>query len=479
MEEKEKKEKIPRQSMPEQEPKVRVRNYREVPFGYSPETAMLEASRCIQCKNPGCMAGCPVEIDIPGFIARIKEGDFAGSIAKIKEKNLLPAVCGRVCPQEVQCEKVCILGKKGEPVAIGRLERFIADWERSQGEAPTAEQEASVEKPDVKEASTGKRVAVVGSGPSGLIVAGDLILKGHDVTVFEAFQVPGGVLIYGIPEFRLPKAIVAAEVDYMKKLGVKFECDTVVGATVAVDELFEQGYDAVYVGVGAGLPVFMNIPGENLIGVYSANEYLTRSNLMKAYLFPEYDTPIIRGKNVVVFGAGNVAMDSARTALRLGADQVRIIYRRSREEMPARIEEIHHAEEEGVEFHLLAAPLAFIGDSDGRLTGVRCQRMELGEPDESGRRRPVPIKGSEFETECDTAVISIGAGANPLLTKATPDIQLNRWGYIIAEPETGKTTKKGVWAGGDIVTGQATVILAMGAGRQVANSIHNYLTIGW
>ena len=479
MEEKEKKEKIPRQPMPEQEPKVRVRNYKEVPFGYSPETAMLEASRCIQCKNPGCMTGCPVEIDIPGFIGRIKEGDFAGSIAKIKEKNLLPAVCGRVCPQEVQCEKVCILGKKGEPVAIGRLERFIADWERSQGKAPTAEQEASVEKPDVKEAFTGKRVAVVGSGPSGLTVAGDLILKGHDVTVFEAFQVPGGVLIYGIPEFRLPKAIVAAEVDYMKKLGVKFECDTVVGATVSVDELFEQGYGAVYVGVGAGLPVFMNIPGENLIGVYSANEYLTRSNLMKAYLFPEYDTPIIRGKNVVVFGAGNVAMDSARTALRLGADQVRIIYRRSREEMPARIEEIHHAEEEGVEFHLLAAPLNFIGDSDGRLAGVRCQRMELGEPDESGRRRPVPIKGSEFETECDTAVISIGAGANPLLTKETPDIQLNRRGYIIAEPETGKTTKKGVWAGGDIVTGQATVILAMGAGRQVANSIHNYLTIGW
>ena len=336
-----------------------------------------------------------------------------------------------------------------------------------------------MEKPDVKEAFTGKRVAVVGSGPSGLTVAGDLILKGHDVTVFEAFQVPGGVLIYGIPEFRLPKAIVAAEVDYMKKLGVKFECDTVVGATVSVDELFEQGYGAVYVGVGAGLPVFMNIPGENLIGVYSANEYLTRSNLMKAYLFPEYDTPIIRGKNVVVFGAGNVAMDSARTALRLGADQVRIIYRRSREEMPARIEEIHHGEEEGLEFHLLAAPLNFIGDSDGRLAGVRCQRMELGEPDESGRRRPVPIKGSEFETECDTAVISIGAGANPLLTKATPDIQLNRWGNIIAEPETGKTTKKGVWAGGDIVTGQATVILAMGAGRQVANSIHDYLTIGW
>jgi len=320
---------------------------------------------------------------------------------------------------------------------------------------------------------------VVGSGPSGLTVAGYLILKGHDVTVFEAFLIPGGVLVYGIPEFRLPKAIVAAEVDYMKKLGVKFQGDTVVGATVSVDELFEEGYDAVYIGVGAGLPVFLGIPGENLIGIYSANEYLTRSNLMKAYLFPEYDTPIIRGKDVVVFGAGNVSMDSARTALRLGADRVRIIYRRSREEMPARIEEIHHAEQEGVEFVLLAAPLNFIGDDDGRLKGLRCQRMELGEPDESGRRRPVPIKGSEFETECDTAVVSIGAGANPLLTKATPDIKLNKWGNIIAEPETGKTTKKGVWAVGDIVTGEATVIIAMGAGKMAANSIHNYLILGW
>jgi len=468
-EKKEKKEKIPRQPMPEQEPKVRAKNFEEVPFGYSPETAMREASRCIQCKNPGCMTGCPVEIDIPAFINRVKEGDFAGAIAKIKEKNALPAVCGRVCPQEVQCENNCILGKKGEPVAIGRLERFCADWERAQGEVAIPE----------KEAPTGKRVAVVGSGPSGLTVAGDLILKGHDVTVFEAFQIPGGVLVYGIPEFRLPKAIVAAEVDYMKKLGVEFQGDMVVGATVSVDELFEEGYDAVYIGVGAGLPVFLGIPGENLIGVYSANEYLTRSNLMKAYLFPEYDTPIIRGKDVVVFGAGNVSMDSARTALRLGADRVRIIYRRSREEMPARIEEIHHAEQEGVEFELLAAPLNFIGDDDGRLVGLRCQRMELGEPDASGRRRPVPIKGSEFETECDTAVVSIGAGANPLLTKVTPDIQLNKWGNIIGEPETGKTTKKGVWAGGDIVTGQATVILAMGAGRMAANSIHTYLTLGW
>ncbi len=468
-EQKEKKEKIPRQPMPEQEPKVRAKNFEEVPFGYSPEIAMREASRCIQCKNPGCMAGCPVEIDIPAFINRVKEGDFKGAIAKIKEKNALPAVCGRVCPQEVQCENNCILGKKGEPVAIGRLERFCADWERAQGEVSIPE----------KEAPTGKRVAVVGSGPSGLTVAGDLILKGHDVTVFEAFQIPGGVLVYGIPEFRLPKAIVAAEVDYMKKLGVKFQGDMVIGAIVSIDELFEEGYDAVYIGVGAGLPVFLGIPGENLIGVYSANEYLTRSNLMKAYLFPEYDTPIIRGKDVVVFGAGNVSMDSARTALRLGADRVRIIYRRSREEMPARIEEAHHAEQEGVEFVLLAAPLNFIGDDDGRLVGLRCQKMELGEPDESNRRRPVPIKGSEFETACDTAVVSIGAGANPLLTKVTPDIKLTKWGNIIAEPETGKTTKKGVWAGGDIVTGQATVILAMGAGRMAANSIQNYLTLGW
>ena len=469
MAEKPKKEKIPRQPMPEQDPKVRAKNFDEVPLGYSEDTAMKEAGRCLQCKNPACMTGCPVEINIPAFISKIAEGDFAGAIAKIKLTNALPAVCGRVCPQELQCENSCILGRKGEPVAIGRMERFCADWERAQGEVAIPS----------KEAPTGKKIAVVGSGPSGLTVAGDLILKGHDVTVFEAFQVAGGVLVYGIPEFRLPKAIVAADVDYMKKLGVKFEVNIVVGAPVSVDELFEEGFDAVYVGVGAGLPVFMGLPGENLIGIYSANEYLTRSNLMKAYLFPEYDTPIIKGDNVVVFGAGNVAMDSARTALRLGADKVTVVYRRSRQEMPARGEEIHHAEEEGVEFFLLAAPLEFIGDEKGRLKAVKCQKMELGEPDASGRRRPVPIEGSEFEISCDTAVVAIGAGANPLLTKATHDIKLNKRGYIIAEPETGKTTKKAVWGGGDIVTGQATVILAMGAGRTVANSIHKYLTIGW
>jgi glutamate synthase (NADPH/NADH) small chain len=468
-EETKKKEKIPRQKMPEQEPKIRARNFEEVPLGYSPETAQLEASRCLQCKKPTCIEGCPVQIDIPAFIQKIKEGDFPGAILKLWEKTSLPAVCGRVCPQESQCESLCILGKKDEPVAVGRLERFAADWQRLHGTFQLPE----------KAAPTGKKVAVVGSGPSGLTVAGDLILKGHEVTLFEAFHKTGGVLIYGIPEFRMPKAIVQAEVDILEKLGVKIVCNAVIGRTMTVDELFEQGFDAAYIGVGAGLPVFMNIPGENLIGIYSANEYLTRSNLMKAYRFPEYDTPIVLGRNVVVLGAGNVAMDSARTALRLGAESVKIVYRRSRQEMPARAEEIHHAEEEGVEMHLLTAPTRFLGDDQGRVVAMECLKMELGEPDASGRRRPVPIPGSEFTMETDLAVISIGAGANPLITATTPGLRINKRGYILADEKTGKTYKKAVWAGGDIVTGSATVILAMGAGRLAANSIHEYLTIGW
>jgi glutamate synthase (NADPH/NADH) small chain len=468
-EKKQKKEKIPRQLMPAQDPKVRKRNFEEVPLGYTPELAVKEAERCLECKNPLCVGGCPVSIDIPDFVRLIKEGEFTHAIRSIWGKNSFPAVCGRVCPQESQCEERCILAKKGESVAIGNLERFAADFEREHGNGELP----------LKGDPTGKRVAVVGSGPAGLTVAGDLILKGHDVTVFEAFHKPGGVLVYGIPEFRLPKEIVYSEVNYLERLGVKLEYNTVVGRTVSLDELFEEGYDAIFVGVGAGLPRFLNIPGENLIGIYSANEYLTRANLMKAYLFPEYDTPIALGKEVVVLGAGNVAMDSARTAMRLGAERVRIVYRRSREEMPARIEEIHHAEEEGIEFYLLTAPTRFLGDENGHLTGMECLEMELGEPDESGRRRPVPIEESKFKLDCDLAVIAVGAGANPVLTKSTEGLKLNRWGYIVADEETGKTSLKGVWAGGDIVTGSATVILAMGAGRQASDSMHKYLTLGW
>jgi glutamate synthase (NADPH/NADH) small chain len=462
-------EKTPRQGMPEQPPLVRARNFEEVPLGYTPEQAVAEAGRCLQCKNPACVQGCPVNVDIPGFIKHIAAGDFGKAIGKIWERNSLPAVCGRVCPQEIQCEGNCLLGRKGEPVAIGNLERFAADWERRHHvcELPS------------RDAATGKRVAVVGSGPSGLTVASDLVLKGHEVSLFEAFHKPGGVLVYGIPEFRLPKDIVGAEVACLQAQGVKLECDVVVGRTVTVDELFEQGFDAVYLGVGAGLPAFMKIPGENLVGVLSANEYLTRANLMKAYLFPEVDTPIPRGKRVAVLGGGNVAMDSARTAMRLGADRVSLIYRRSRAEMPARAAEIHHAEEEGLHFELLANPVRYLGDDQGRLTGIECVRMELGEPDASGRRRPVEVPGSEFTVECDLAIVAIGSGANPLLTRSTPDLPLNRRGYVIANEDTGKTGKKGVWAGGDIVTGAATVILAMGAGRKAADSIHEYLTWGW
>jgi glutamate synthase (NADPH/NADH) small chain len=457
--------KIPRQSMPEQDPKVRARNFDEVPLGYTPDLAKTEALRCIQCKNPSCIGGCPVEVDIPAFISLVAEGDFIGAAKKIKSTNALPAVCGRVCPQEAQCEQVCVRGKKGDPVAIGRLERFVADYERAAGDV-------SIPKAPP---STGKRVAIVGSGPAGLTVAGDLIQLGHEVTIFEALHKPGGVLVYGIPEFRLPKAIVAAEVDYLRKMGVKIQTSNVIGKIATVDELFEEGYDAVFLGTGAGLPTFMNIPGENLNGVYSANEYLTRSNLMKAYKFPEYDTPIVKGKNVAVIGGGNVAMDSARTAMRLGADHVYLIYRRSRTEMPARIEEVHHAEEEGIEFHLLTNPVRYIGNDKGWVVGVECLKMELGEPDESGRRRPVPMKGSEFVIDIDTVVVAIGAGANPLVQSTTPGLNTNKWNYIVADEETGQTSREGVFAGGDIVTGSATVILAMGAGRKAARAIHQYL----
>ena len=461
--------KKPRIAMPEQDPEVRARNFLEVPTGYTNKMAQEEASRCLQCKKPACVDGCPVGVDIPGFIDLVTQGDITGAIRNLWSMNALPAVCGRVCPQEIQCEGLCILGRKGEPVAIGNLERYCADWERENGtgELPP------------KSGPTGKKVAVVGSGPSGLTVAGDLIVKGHDVTIYEAFHKAGGVLVYGIPEFRLPKEIVAQEINFLERLGVKLECNAVVGRTVSLDELFEQGYDAIYIGVGAGLPRFMNIPGENLVGILSANEYLTRANLMKAYKWPDVDTPIPMGKNVVVLGAGNVAMDAARTAMRLGAESVKIVYRRSREEMPARLAEIHHAEEEGIEMFLLTNPTKYLGNDKGRLTGMECLQMELGEPDDSGRRRPVPIEGSEFHMDCDLCIVAVGSGANPLLTSETPDMELNNWGYIHTDEKTGKTTKKAVWAGGDIVTGAATVILAMGAGREAANSMHDYLTLGW
>lgn len=464
MAEEEKRKRKPRVKMKEQEPQERIKNFNEVPFGYTPEQAIEEASRCQECRRPSCVPGCPVEIDIPGFISLIKEGKFLEAVYKLKEKNSLPAICGRVCPQEDQCEILCTLAKKGEPVAIGTLERFVADYEAEQGK---------IRIPEIPK-STARKVAVIGSGPGGLTCASDLTLSGHQVTLFEALHKPGGVLVYGIPEFRLPKAIVYREVDYIQKLGVELATGTVVGKIFTVDELFERGYEAIFISTGAGLPVFFGIPGENYNGVYSANEYLTRSNLMKAYLFPEYDTPIKKGKRVAVFGGGNVAMDSARTALRLGAEEVYLIYRRSEVEMPARAAEVEHAKEEGIIFKILTNPTKFIGDEKGNLTGLECLQNELGEPDESGRRRPVPIKGSEFTIDIDTAVVAIGTGPNPLLLKTMPDLELNRRGYIVAEEETGKTSKRGVFAGGDIVTGAATVILAMGAGRKAANAINEY-----
>ncbi|MBN1494086.1 MAG: NADPH-dependent glutamate synthase [Candidatus Omnitrophica bacterium] len=456
--------KIPRQAMPERPAEERVKDYKEVPRGYTKELAVQEALRCLQCKNPKCVQGCPVGIDIPGFIKRIEEGKFIEAALKIKETNILPAVCGRVCPQEDQCEKECILALKGEAVAIGRLERFVADYERAQG---------MVALPSLPP-STGKKVGVIGAGPAGLTAAADLIKMGHSVTIFEALHEPGGVLTYGIPEFRLPKAIVEAEVDYLKKLGVTIKTDYVIGYVKTVDELLDSGYDAIFIGSGAGLPSFMGIPGENLVGVYSANEYLTRSNLMKSFRFPEYETPPIRSNNAVVVGGGNVAMDAARSALRNGA-KTTVVYRRSRTEMPARIEEIHHAEEEGIDFRLLTNPVRIIGNESGRVTHIECVRMELGEPDSSGRRRPLAINGSEFSIACDTVIVAIGNRPNPIIARTTPGLETTKWGTIKVNEETLETTKKGVFAGGDIVTGAATVILAMGQARIAARSIDAYL----
>lgn len=458
--------------MPTQEPKVRAGNFQEVALGYTQETAVDEARRCLNCKNSPCVSGCPVNIHIPDFIEKIKESDFEGAYQIISQSSSLPAVCGRVCPQESQCECECVRGKKGDPVGIGRLERFVADWHN----------EHNTEKP-VPAASNGKRVAVVGSGPSGLTCAGDLARKGYKVTVFEALHTAGGVLVYGIPEFRLPKAIVQKEVDNLKDLGVDVETNIIIGKTLTVDELFEKGYDAVFIGSGAGLPNFMGIPGESYKGVYSANEFLTRSNLMKAYKDNPV-TPIMKGGKVAVVGGGNVAMDAARTALRLGADKVYIVYRRSMEELPARKEEVEHAIEEGIDFRLLNNPIEILGyenpddkrdPKNGFVTGMRCIQMELGEPDENGRRRPVPIPGSEFLLDVDTVVISIGTSPNPLIKSTTEGLEVNRHGGFIVEEATGATSRKGVYAGGDAVTGAATVISAMGAGKTAAKAIDEYL----
>jgi len=465
--EKEKKPKVPRQKMPEQDPRRRRSNFEEVPYGYTEELAIAEASRCLKCKKPLCITGCPVNIRIPDFIKLIEEGKFIEAAWKLKEQNTLPAVTGRVCPQETQCEMLCILGMKGDPVAIGRLERFAADFERRSG---------NTKLPELPRL-TGKKVAIIGAGPAGLTVAGDLVMLGHKVTIFEALQVTGGVLVYGIPEFRLPKAIVKYEVDYLKRLGVEILTDYVVGKARTVEELFKEGFDSIFVGTGAGLPMFMDIPGENFVGVYSANEYLTRSNLMKSFRFPEYGTAPIRSKKVITVGGGNVAMDSARTALRLGAESI-IVYRRSRDEMPARAEEIHHAEEEGVKLMILTNPVRVIGDEQGRVKAIECIKMELGEPDDSGRRRPIPIKESEFIIDCDTVIPALGNKPNPLIAMTTPGLKTTRWGTLEADPDTMQTSMTGVFAGGDIVTGAATVISAMGAGKKAAASMHEYLMTG-
>jgi len=459
--------KIPRQTMPEQAPDVRMTNFEEVNLGLSEEQAHLESLRCLQCKDQPCSSGCPVHVQIRDFIAAFSNGDYSRAVDIYKTDNILPAVCGRVCPQEVQCESKCVLAKRGEAVAIGRLIRFATDYQR----------EHSTPKTETLPSPSGKQVAIVGSGPSGLTCAADLARRGHAVTVFEALHEVGGVLVYGIPEFRLPKRIVHEEVDALKKLGVEFKCDEVIGASETIDELMQNGYDAVFIGVGAGLPYFLDVPGENLIGIYSSNEFLTRVNLMKAYRFPEYDTPVFdcKDKVVAVFGGGNTAMDSVRTAKRLGAREAMIIYRRSEAELPCRKEEYGHAKEEGVHFTFLANPVEFLGTPDGWLKSVRLQRMELGEPDVSGRRRPVPVDGSEYELPIDMAIVAVGNGSNPLIQQTTPDLAFNKRGNIVADESTMATSKPGVYAGGDIVTGGATVILAMGAGRKAAAAIDQYL----
>ncbi len=449
--------------MPKQKPKERVKNFNEVALGYTEEQALEEASRCLQCVKPQCVAGCPVEVPISEFIKCIREKKYAEGIAVIKSKNALPAVCGRVCPQEEQCQVKCVLGKIGEPVSVGRLERYLADWERDHGfQIPK------------KAPPTGKKVAIVGAGPAGLTAAADLVKLGHDVVLFEALHLPGGVLVYGIPEFRLPKAIVRNEVNYIQKLGAVLRVGNMIGRTHTIPELMKNGIDAVFIGSGAGLPQFMGIPGENLGGIYSANEYLIRINLMKAFAFPEYDTPIRVGKHVVVIGGGNVAMDCARSSMRLGAD-VCLLYRRSRKELPARKEEIENAEEEGLVCRFLAAPLRFIGDEKGWVKAMECQCMELGPPDQSGRRRPIPIKGSEFTMETDTVIIAIGQTPNPIIQRTTEGLEVNPKHGTIPVDENGKTNLEGVYAGGDVVTGAATVISAMGAGKTAAKAIHEHL----
>ncbi len=455
---------LKKNEMPHQAPEVRARNFDEVALGYTPEQAMSEADRCLGCKNRSCVAGCPVRIDIPEFLALVKEGDFEGAYQIIARQSSLPAVCGRVCPQESQCESKCVRGIKGEPVAIGRLERFVADYHN-----------ANCTTLPVAPESNGKRVAVIGSGPSGLTCAGDLAKKGYKVTIFEAFHVAGGVLVYGIPEFRLPKAIVAKEIETLKALGVEIKTNAVVGKLVSIDELFEQGYDAVFIGSGAGLPKFMGIEGENLKGVYSANEFLTRINLMKAYR-EDSKTPIFRAKRVAVCGGGNVAMDAARSALRLGADEVYIVYRRGESELPARAEEVEHAKEEGIIFKLLTNPTRILRGENGMVAGMECVEMTLGEPDASGRRRPVVKEGSEFVLDVDCVIMAIGTSPNPLIKSTTEGLATEKWGGIIADEETGLTSRENVYAGGDAVTGAATVILAMGAGKNAAAAIDKKLS---